>query len=255
LTINFPANLATTTDFQAYQMAYEFSDFANYYGGLPMGRIYVCAGTNQTAVNNCSATSAEISNNGLIKDDFGDFVLEASDSPIFVIKYNHPLPAGTYYERAVLYAKDPSSASSTLIASSASASFDIIGGAPTQNYSNYQIPTSTLPASVATTTLATDCSDVSWYWYPVCWLFNPTQGVRDVWSDLGPSVKNKPPMGYFYIVQSALTSVSTSTPEVSLPIISEFKTYFLDSFKTGVGVLLFFSLAIYLFKRFKDFEL
>ena len=249
LAISYPGNEATTTDFANFQMPFLSPDTYGYPLPTSDALIFkVFYGTSQSEVALGSASTStwpNIHHNTA----WGPNLLPSIGGTKNVYK-TMALSPGTYYAMGeLLRASDLQ-----LLATSPEISFNVEAGIynsdnPTNN------ATSTWPAETATSTPSTNCSDVAWYWYPFCYFFSPAQDSLDAWKSLGPAIENKPPIGYFTIIKTQIDAITTSTPAFSLPIIGEFKTYFLDPFKTAVSVLLYIGLAIYLFKRFKDFEL
>ena len=90
------------------------------------------------------------------------------------------------------------------------------------------------------------------------WLFTPSDSISAI-EQLKDQVKNKPPFGYFAIITnglSDLTATSTATSTVDNIVIPAYlKTYIFDPLKTGLSVLLWFILLVFLFNRLKHIQL
>ncbi len=244
LAIDFPQNTATSTDFSGFLLSYSVPDWGSY-SGYYFG---VCYGTNQADVGACSTTSTE---NGLsLKRDsyFGMGIPLPISGPYWLSK-TKLLPGGTYYEKAVLYGVN-ANYSSALIVASSEASFEIVAG---NFYDNYFASSTVFgaPTSTVSETAVADCSDVAWYWYPLCWLFFPSPDSLNRFNDIPAELKNKPPFGYFTAIKDALSNVSSTTSTVQLALISNFT----GPISTGFSWFLWFLFSIWLINRIRHLEI
>ena len=252
LAISYPANATTTTDFQRFAVPYHIETVLP--GPSIIYSVSMCYGLNEADVGNCATTATSTWPERGLSWAY-NFKPTQSDGIEYVYKPDFLNASTTYYAKAYLFEDTPDNMWQNIIAESPEISFTIIPGIYNSNSPLYYT-TSTLPTGEnATSTYSAGCDDTSWYIYPLCWAFIPPPDVFNTWANLGPSIKMKPPVGYFYLISDQLSDISTSTPVFSLPIVPEFQTYFLDPFKTGATIVLYMGLLIYIFKRIKNLEL
>ena len=113
---------------------------------------------------------------------------------------------------------------------------------------------STLPAATI------DCSGGNWLSNSFCsvlaYLFVPSPSSFNQFFGLFDSIKNKPPVGYFYAVQSAMAELSSSsTPAVAVSIYPDFITSIFSPVRTGLIIVLWIFLAFWIFHRIKSLNL
>jgi len=90
----------------------------------------------------------------------------------------------------------------------------------------------------------------------IVWAFFPDQAQLEKFGNLYNLIQNKPPLGYFYLTQTELGNLEIGTASVSfmansITIIEPI----INPLRTGLAWILWFLLALYLFKRISHLEL
>jgi hypothetical protein len=232
--ITFPENATTTPDFAAWKTNFSIKDTPPVYGSLKLNY----------GLSSSTLTSFDLLN------------FEAYDNesaPANIPKALLLLPYTTYYAQANIL-----DASSTVIATSTLIYFTTAGVGEFYENNYYAIPTSTIATS---TPIQITCDpDDPWYTYSLCklavWLFVPSPATLNQFSTLGDTLKNKPPMGYFYRVKDALVFSATSTPAFNLENASTtLAASIYNPLKSGITFLLWLAFGFWIFNRIRHLDL
>ena len=141
------------------------------------------------------------------------------------------------------------------------ATSSIISWTPTSSwiYQNFyeDIPTST--ASSTDWNITCD-PDSNVFVNSLCkiavYLFVPNNDALDKFTNLKDAIINKPPVGYFYSIKTAISSISTSTAPISIDFGNTSATsspFYI--FKTGMNWILWFIFGFWVLNRFRHFDL
>lgn len=87
------------------------------------------------------------------------------------------------------------------------------------------------------------------------WLFIPASGSFNQFATLKDGIENKPPIGYFTLIKDAFNGIGSgsATASISLASITAINPI-VSPIRTGMIWLLWFSFAIFLLKRFANFD-
>ena len=139
--------------------------------------------------------------------------------------------------------------------------FSVLGGGGNLENFYYGAPTSTWATSTLPIQITCDPED-NFFQYSLCklavWLFVPDSGSLNKFSTLTDGIKNKPPIGYFYAVKSALEglqSTSTKAFELNATSTGALANPVFNPLKTGIGFTLWLTFGFWLFNRIRHFEL
>ena len=192
---------------------------------------YTCEGCPLTWIDNYSLVWPIFTN------DFSDF-----DMP-----KGHLLQASSTRQWSV-WAEADDYYTGEFMASSSINYFSILG-------SSYAPPTST-----PTSTYAITCDPESGFFsYSFCsmfsYLFVPDPSNLNQFSDLADGIKYKPPIGYFYALQTAFTSLATSTTSTSFISLGALKDNIIDPIRSAFIWLLWLTFGMWLFNRIRHLEI
>lgn len=127
--------------------------------------------------------------------------------------------------------------------------------------------TTTIPAfscnpfsgDITTLFLNTDFSISGCFGDLMSWLFTPSTTVMEQFTGIKDLIANKPPFGYFAMIKTSLDVLSatgTATTSVDNIVIPTYiKNSIFDPIKTGVSVLIWFLVLVFLFNRIKHIQL
>lgn len=91
------------------------------------------------------------------------------------------------------------------------------------------------------------------------WLFTPTQAVMQSFIDIKDLIESKPPFGYFAIIKDSLDGINatgTATTSVDSIVLPDYlKNTVFTPIKTGLNVLIWFIVLVFLFNRLKHIQL
>lgn len=232
--ITFPANASTTPDFAAWKVDFLVKDTPPVYGSLKLNY-----GTSSSTLTSFDTLNFEAYDN--------------EEAPANIPKSLLLLPYTTYYAQANIL-----DASSTVIATSTLIYFNTTGVGEFYENNYYPIPTSTIATS---TPIQITCDpDDPWYAYSLCklavWLFVPSPATLNQFTTLGDTLKNKPPMGYFYRIKDALVFSATSTPAFNLENASTtLAASIYNPLKTGITFLFWLVFGFWIFNRIRYLDL
>lgn len=150
---------------------------------------------------------------------------------------------------------------STIKSTSPDIAFTIWGGGGYLENFYYEVPTSTWATSTLPIQITCDPTD-DLFQYSLCklaaWLFVPKSTTLNKFSGLIEGIQNKPPIGYFYVIKSALEgfqSTSTKAFELNATSTGALATPVFTPLKTGLGFGLWLTFGFWLFGRIRHLEL
>jgi len=247
----FPENSTSTPDFSHFHLSWNVADTMTQKGiiivNYSMDADKVNIDTPEKAYN-CFYNI-----NGCYRDVL---VLEnemASSTDTTLFKHFNLAPA-LWYSNAELY-RDYDADDWIFLASS-NISFTITAEAPINTFWDY--PTSTITTS--TLPQITCDPDDPFFQYSFCklalYLFIPSSDAFDKFSTLSQEIENKPPIGYFTQIKSALSNVNASgTPVFDIGNYSAFTNNIFSPLRTGMAWLLWLFFAVVIFNRLRHLEL
>lgn len=229
--VNFkiPTNATTTADFDYWLLQYNFADGIDIGFGSPdVGQLKINYGLSTSTLN---------------KTDTLNVFMWASSTAI--IAKSNALAPGLWYANAVLYS------SSSVIVASSTISFTIL-----DFESLYPI----VPTSTEITSSSTCSSSEGLFTKGFCYILNflfvPSQGSVNRYTNLIGYIEKKPPMGYFTEVKSALSGFTTSTTSTfALADISSIPNSPVSILKDALVWLLWFVFGFWLFHRVRYLQL
>lgn len=141
------------------------------------------------------------------------------------------------------------------------ATSSIISWTPTSSwiYENFY---EDLPTSTASSTdwVITCDPDSNVFVNSLCkiaiYLFVPNNNALDKFTNLKDAIISKPPVGYFYSIKTAISSIATSTAPISISFGDTSATsspFYI--FKTGMNWVLWFIFGFWVLNRFRHFDL
>jgi hypothetical protein len=128
------------------------------------------------------------------------------------------------------------------------------------NISGSQLPAPFIQSggtySTSTGAVLASCNDLNLNFFQaiLCYVFVPKYEGISQFSGLFELIKNKPPVGYFYSVKTALSGLSTSTPAFEWNTASSSIPLF-GQIKTGLSWIFWLLLAFWIFNRLRHLEL
>jgi hypothetical protein len=89
------------------------------------------------------------------------------------------------------------------------------------------------------------------------WLFYPSQSSLNQFATIKATYQNKPPFGYFPLIQTAISNLSNGTSSVVLITTSTESSFdvVFGTIKTGISWVLYFLLGWWIFHKFKNIDL
>lgn len=117
--------------------------------------------------------------------------------------------------------------------------------------------TTTTPPTATTTPITITCDPSSGFFqYSFCYLFQylfvPTPSSVSQFIGIKDLVINKPPLGYFTLLNADFHNLSTSTPAYSLATIN---SPYIQAIKDGMALVLWFAFGVFTIIRFKHLNL
>jgi hypothetical protein len=229
ISLDFPADNASTPDFSYWNIsgAYNGSSTAVF------GEVW--SATTTTPLTNQTPTWKDQSIQNI---PIGNFSLPVFNNRNFLV-------GTTYYALAII--RDV--ITDEILSTSDIIEFQINGAPPI-----YGIPTST------STEMTITCDPDSPLWeqslcYLATYLFVPSPSSLDSFNNLIYSIENKPPIGYFYAVKTALTGLNASgTPAFVLETASStLNTPIFTPLKSGISFILWLFFGFWVFNRIRHF--
>ena len=238
ISFNFPENATTTPDFESWHLNFGVA------AEPPVaGTVRVNYG--QDPNNYWNEYHDEV-----------NFIAYDNEIAEVAIMKGNLLSAGSWFANGELII-----GTSTVKTTVPDIAFSVLGGGGNLENFYYGAPTSTWATSTLPIQITCDPED-NFFQYSLCklavWLFVPDSGSLNKFSTLTDGIKNKPPIGYFYAVKSALEglqSTSTKAFELNATSTGALANPVFNPLKTGIGFTLWLTFGFWLFNRIRHFEL
>lgn len=234
----FPVNATSTADFESWHLNFSVA-------GIPPveGKVKVNYGRDPN--NYWNEYHDEI-----------NFIAYDNEIGEVAIMKGNLLSAGSWFAQGELII-----GTSTVKITSPDIAFSVLGGGGYFENFYYGVPTTTWATSTLPIQITCDPED-SFFQYSLCklavWLFVPDSSQFNKFITLTDGIKNKPPIGYFYAVKSALEglqSTSTKAFELNATSTGALASPIFNPLKTGTGFTLWLTFGFWLFGRIRHFEL
>lgn len=234
----FPVNATSTPDFESWHLNFGVA------GEPPVvGTVRVNYGTDPN--NYWNEYHDEV-----------NFIAYDNEVAEVAIMKGNLLSAGSWFAEGELIV-----GTSTVKSTVPDIAFSVFGGGGYLENFYYEAPTTTWPTSTLPIQITCDPED-NFFQYSLCklavWLFVPDSSQFNKFITLTDGIKNKPPIGYFYAVKSALEglqSTSTKAFELNATSTGALANPVFNPLKTGISFTLWLTFGFWLFGRIRHFEL
>lgn len=133
--------------------------------------------------------------------------------------------------------------------------FDMVSGSTTPTvYGSFSFATTTATINaLAPPSLICEVWNIACYFkQAMIWLVYPSESLVISYNGFLTTIQSKPPIGYFTLLASQLTTLNaSSTPIVNFIIPPSFQTYIFHPFDLAISTILWFFFAIHFYKRLK----